>query len=70
LLSWAIMRDRALLRAHITPEVARAQLRRNLVGLPTYAVVTVVAFFAPKVSLAGFAALALFYLLPGGRTRG
>ena len=70
LLSWAIVRDRALLRAHVTPATARAELRRNLVGFPTYLVVTAVAFFAPKVSLAGFGALALFYLLPGRRTRG
>jgi uncharacterized membrane protein len=65
---WSIARDRALLKPHITPEIARAELRRNLVGFPTYGVVTAVGFIAPKVSLAGFAALALFYLLPGRRS--
>jgi uncharacterized membrane protein len=67
---WAITRDRALLRPHVTPAVARAELRRNLVGFPTYTLVTAVAVVAPKVSLAGFGALALFYLLPGRRSQG
>jgi uncharacterized membrane protein len=67
---WAITRDRALLRPHVTPVIARAELRRNLVGFPTYVVVTAVGVVAPKLSLAGFGALALFYLLPGGRSQG
>jgi uncharacterized membrane protein len=67
---WSIARDRALLRPHITPEIARAELRRNLVGFPTYVVVTAVGVVAPKASLAGFGALALFYLLPGRRSAG
>ena len=50
-------------------QIARAELRRNLVGFPTYVAVTAVGLVAPKVSLAGFAALALFYLLPDGRSR-
>jgi uncharacterized membrane protein len=67
---WAIARDRTLLRPHITPVVAQTELRRNLVGFPTYVTVTAVAIVAPKASLAGFGALALFYLLPGGRSQG
>ena len=66
---WAIARDRSLLRPHVTPEVASAELRRNLVGFPTYVAVTGVGVFAPKASLAGFGALALFYLIPGRRSR-
>jgi uncharacterized membrane protein len=67
---WSMMRNPALLKPRITPEVARAELRRNLVGFPTYVVITAVGFVAPKLSLAGFGALALFYLLPGRRSQG
>jgi uncharacterized membrane protein len=64
LLWWAISRHRDLLAPHVTPDYVAAQMRRNLLGFPTYAIVTAIAFVSPAVSLAGFGALALFYLSP------
>ena len=66
---WSIARPHAAPAAHHA-RWSRTELRRNLVGFPTYIAVTAVAIVAPKASLAGFGALALFYLLPGGRSQG
>jgi uncharacterized membrane protein len=64
LLWWAMSRNRALLNSFATPAYVGSQLRRNLLGFPIYLVITAVAFVAPGLSLAGFAAVAIFYLSP------
>jgi len=64
LLWWAVTRDRRLLEPQVTPAMVRSGTRRNLMGLPLYFVILLVAFGFPKVSLALSGVLGLFYLLP------
>jgi len=66
---WSITRNLALTKPSITPEIRRDQMRRNLVGLPTYTVITLFALVSPVASLVGFGAVALFYLFPGRPSR-
>jgi len=53
-----------LLQDHLTPEVRRAVLRRNAIGLLPYAVATVGALVSPYLTLAICGAVAVFYALP------
>jgi len=53
-----------LLQDHVTPEVRRAVLRRNAIGLLPYAVATVGALVSPYLTLAICGAVAVFYALP------
>jgi uncharacterized membrane protein len=53
-----------LLQDHLTPEVRRAVLRRNAIGLLPYAVATVGGVVSPFLTLAICAAVAVFYALP------
>jgi hypothetical protein len=57
-----------LLHEQLTPDVRRAVLRRNAVGLLPYAVATLAAILTPYLTLAICAALAAFYALPGTTT--
>ena len=50
---------------HLTPHEARARLRRSWVGPALYAIATLVAVASPSLSLALFAAIALYFVLPG-----
>ena len=53
-----------LLQDHLTPEVRRAVMRRNAVGLLPYAVATVGGVLSPYLTLAICAGVAVFYALP------
>jgi uncharacterized membrane protein len=50
-----------LLEAHLTPELRRTVLIRNVVGLPPYAIATLAAIVSPYVTLGICAAIAVFY---------
>jgi len=53
-----------LLDERLTPETRRWVLRRNVAGLPPYAIATVAAILSPYVTLAICAAIAVFYAAP------
>jgi uncharacterized membrane protein len=68
LLWWAIIRDPDMTKPHVTPGVRRAGMRRNLFGLPTYVLCTLLALVSPVASVISAGAIALFYLLPSRTT--
>lgn len=68
LLWWAIVRNPSNTTPELTRKMARDGMRRNLLGLPTYAAFTLLALVSPTISLLCFGLVAIFYLLPG-RTR-
>jgi uncharacterized membrane protein len=53
-----------LLQDHMTPDVNRALLRRNAIGLLPYALATVGGVVSPFLTLAICAGVAVFYALP------
>jgi TMEM175 potassium channel family protein len=59
-----LVTKRHLLKQDLTPEVRRALLRRNAVGLLPYAVATVGGVISPFLTLAICGGLAVFYALP------
>jgi uncharacterized membrane protein len=59
-----LVRRRELLQQHLTPEVSRRILQRNLVGIAPYALATAGAFVTPYLTLGLAAALAVFFVLP------
>jgi len=61
---YVLRRRTGLLDERLTPEIRRTVLRRNVAGLPPYAVATLAAIVSPYVTLAICGAIAAFYAAP------
>jgi uncharacterized membrane protein len=62
---WAAYRRR-LIEPDVPQPRVDARTRRSLLGIPSYALATLLAFWSPEVSIALYGGIALSYLLPGG----
>ena len=58
-------RKQHLLHERMTPELCRAVLRRNYIGIAPYAFATAGAVLTPYLTLAICAAVAVYYVMPG-----
>jgi len=54
-----------LLAADVDVEAERRKGRSYLIGPPVYLLATLLAFLSPAISLGAYAALAVFWMLPG-----
>ncbi len=61
---YVLRRKTDLLDERLTPEIRRSVLRRNVAGLPPYAIATLAAIVSPYVTLAICGAIAAFYAAP------
>ena len=68
-LLWHHIVKRRLSKVCIEPKALRARTRRNLVAAFGYPVGTAIAFVSPKTAVVIYLALAMFYFLPGPRSR-
>src|SRR5262249_34436272 len=62
---YILLSKHELVNERMTPELRRAVLRRNAVGLAPYAIATAGAALTPYLTLAICAVVAVYYALPG-----